>query len=86
MLSSTMVLLNLIPLIDVTFSTPTPVYISYHTGAFCSFNSGIQIDSGRQKDSRRTTVTDMILRNYLPSFHTYKKSVSLAVVTLRPVL
>jgi hypothetical protein len=29
MLPSTMLLLNLIPLIDVTFSTPTPDYSSY---------------------------------------------------------
>jgi hypothetical protein len=29
MLSSNMLLLNLIPLIDVTFSTPTPVCINY---------------------------------------------------------
>jgi hypothetical protein len=29
MLSSNMLLLNLPLLIDVTFSTPTPVYISY---------------------------------------------------------
>jgi len=28
MLSSNMLLPNLIPLIDVTFSTPTPVYVS----------------------------------------------------------
>jgi hypothetical protein len=30
MLSSNMLLLNLILLIDVTFSTPTPVYTSRH--------------------------------------------------------
>src|ERR1700729_3563587 len=36
MLSSNTLLLNLIPLIDVTFSTPTPVYNSYHCrGVVC---------------------------------------------------
>jgi hypothetical protein len=32
MLSSNTLLLNLIPLIDVTFSTPTPVLNSYSNG------------------------------------------------------
>ena len=34
MLSSTMLLLNLILLIDVTFSTPTPDYVNHRMIAF----------------------------------------------------
>ncbi len=46
MLSSNMLLLNLIPLIDVTFSTPTPGYVNHRKTArdkagllssYCSF-------------------------------------------------
>jgi len=36
MLPSNMLLLNLILLIDVTFSTPTPVFVSY--AGFCEDN------------------------------------------------
>ncbi len=51
--SSNMLLLNFIPLIDVTFSTPTPVYNSYHAPvrhnpAF-DYGDSVRVSGGEHK-------------------------------------